>query len=81
LCHKRETALAGTVNGGSKPPPYNDSKQNSRTDWAVHHSDKLPKKVLISLIYRQKSWQSTKDSCGFFLISRKPFSFLGAPQF
>ena len=49
--------------------------------WVAHHSDKLPKKALISLIHRQKTWQSTKDSCGFFLVLGKPSSFLGASQF
>jgi hypothetical protein len=49
--------------------------------WAVRHSDKLPEKTLISLILRQKSSKSTKDFCGFFLISEKTSFFSGASQF
>ena len=39
--------------------------------WAVHHSDKLPKKALISLIFRQNTLKSTKDFYGLLSYLKK----------
>ena len=60
---------------------HRPEKRKTPPGWAVRHSDKLPEKTQISMILRQKSSKSAKDSCGFFLISRKSSFFSGATQF